>query len=481
MKILAATGNWNLFIGRIHPLIVHLPIGILIIAFVLALLSRSSKRAGLRAALPLLLLTAALSAVASCVAGYLLSLDGGYDEQLLNTHLWLGIGVAVSSTLLYLLCVIPAGKRLVRLQLPLLAVVLVLVSAAGHYGGSLTHGDDYLVQAMPPALQAFSGKPKTADNAPAYTNVADARIYEDLVAPVLSSRCYGCHNAQKLKGGLRLETLALIRQGGEHGPVIKDSMPEESELFKRLVLSDNDEHRMPPKGKPQLAPREVELLYWWIAQGAPTGKTVKELKPNPRIQLVLEAMTPGKSLDHNEFVPDAAPSAPDKKSVAALEAKGVKVLPVAANSPFVSVTCINATGFSDADMTLLHPLRSQLVWLDLSGTRITDAALPAIGQLTALTRLELKHTAVKGSAATPLAGCQELRFLNLSGTACTPAFLNTLGKNKKLQQLYLYQANADANTLRQLQQQLPKLRIDTGGYRLEQLASDTIIYKKKTV
>ncbi|MBC9934269.1 c-type cytochrome domain-containing protein [Chitinophaga qingshengii] len=478
MKILAASGNWNLFIGRIHPLIVHLPIGILIIAFVLALLSRSSKRSGLRAALPLLLLAAALSAIASCAAGYLLSLDGGYDEQLLNTHLWLGIGVAVSSTLLYLLTVL---NKLPRLQLPLFVVLLLLVSAAGHYGGSLTHGDDYLTQAMPPALQAFAGQQKAADNAPAYTNIADARLYEDLIAPVLSSRCYGCHNAQKLKGGLRLESVALIRKGGEHGPVMKDSLPEESELFKRLVLPDNDEHRMPPKGKPQLSPREVELLYWWIAQGAPTGKTVKELKPNTRIQLVLEAMTPGKALDHNEFVPEATSSSPDKKAIAALATKGVKVLPVAASSPYVSVSCVNAPGFSDADMALLHPLRAQLIWLDLSGTRITDAALPGIAQLSALTRLELKHTGIKGAAGTSLAACQELRYLNMSGTACSSAFLAGLGKNKKLRQLYLYQANTDAPTLRQLQQQLPKLAIDTGGYQLEKLASDTIIYKKKVV
>lgn len=478
MKILAASGNWNLFIGRIHPLIVHLPIGILIIAFVLALLSRSSKRTGLRAALPLLLLAAALSAIASCAAGYLLSLDGGYDEQLLNTHLWLGIGVAVSSTLLYLLTV---RNKLPRLQLPLFVVLLLLVSAAGHYGGSLTHGDDYLTQAMPPALQAFAGHQKAADNAPTYTNIADARLYEDLIAPVLSNRCYGCHNAQKLKGGLRLESVALIRKGGEHGPVLKDSLPEESELFKRLVLPDNDEHRMPPKGKPQLSPREVELLYWWIAQGAPTGKTVKELKPNTRVQLVLEAMTPGKALDHNEFVPEAAHASPDKKSIAVLETKGVKVLPVAANSPYISVSCVNAPDFGDADIALLHPLRAQLVWLDLSGTRITDAALPGIGQLSALTRLELKQTGIKGTAATSLAGCQELRYLNLSGTACSSGFLAGLGKNKKLQQLYLYRANTDAPTLRQLQQQLPKLAIDTGGYQLEKLASDTIIYKKKAV
>ncbi|WP_212005461.1 c-type cytochrome domain-containing protein [Chitinophaga sp. HK235] len=478
MRLLAASGNWNLFIGRVHPLIVHLPIGILIIAFILALLARNSKRAALRSALPVLLLAAALSAIASCVAGYLLSLDGGYDDQLLSTHQWLGIGVAVISVLLLL--VNTRQGRWSKAELPLFIVLILLVSAAGHYGGSLTHGDDYLLQAMPPALQSFTGSKKPADNVATYTNIGDARVYEDLVMPVLSSRCYGCHNAQKLKGGLRLESLALIRQGGEHGPVLKDSMPEESELFKRLVLPDNDEHRMPPKGKPQLAPRELELLYWWIAQGAPTNKTVKELPATPRIQLVLEAMMPAKALDHNEYVPSTDVAAADHASLAALEAKGVKVLPVAANSHYLAVSCINAAGFGDEDMTLLLPLKAQLVWLDLSGTRVTDAALATIGKLTALTRLELKHTAIKGNSGNPLATCQELRYLNLSGTTLNPAFLSALPKNKKLEQLYLYQSNTHGNAIQSLQQQLPRLRIDTGGYQLEKLASDTILYHKKT-
>ncbi|CAL1519308.1 c-type cytochrome domain-containing protein [Chitinophaga sp. MM2321] len=478
MRLLADAGSWSMFMGRSHPLVVHLPIGILIIAFVLAVLARSSGRASLKAALPPVLLAAAISAVYSCIAGYMLSLDGGYDDQLLQTHQWLGIGVAVISILLYILEKIAIRKGPVKLQLPLFLVMVLLLSAAGHYGGSLTHGEDYLTKAMPPGLRKLTGNDTRSTHVATYTNIGDAKLYEDLVVPVLTERCYGCHNEQKLKGGLRLESLEQIRRGGEHGPVLKDSLPEESELYKRLILSENDEHRMPPKGKPQLAPQELELLYWWIAQGAPTGKAVKDLPKTARIQAVLAGMVPSRPLDKNEFVPEVAVSKASEKSIAALEAKGVKVMPIGAESNYVAVSCINAIDFNDKDMALLLPLQAQLIWLDLSGTGITDAAFPTIAKLSKLTRLELKHTAMKGNLPDPLAACTELRYLNFTGTKIADAGILSLGKNKKLQQIYLYQTGIQPATMQQLQQTMPKLLIDTGASQMEQLASDTTVYRR---
>ncbi|PSL44826.1 putative membrane protein [Chitinophaga niastensis] len=478
MKLLLSSGSWSMFIGRSHPLLVHLPIGILIIAFVLAMLAQRQKWAHLKSALPLVLLAAALSAVISCITGYLLSLDGGYDEHLLQTHKLLGIGVAVISIVLYILE--KTNNRFSRLQVPVALLMILLLSAAGHYGGTLTHGDDYLTQAMPAGLRKLTGMSNTATNVAAYTDIGDAKLYEDLVRPVLTARCYGCHNEQKLKGGLRLESVALIRKGGEHGPVLKNGLPEESELFKRLILPEEDEHRMPPKGKPQVAPQELELLYWWIAQGAPVGKTVKELTKTPRILAVLAGMQPPPALDKNEFVPENMVSKASGNSIAALAAKGVKVLPVAAGSNYLAVNCINAIDFKDADMALLLPLKEQLIWLDISGTHVTDAAIPVIAKFSKLTRLEIKNTVVKGDHLDQLGACTELRYLNLTGTATADAGVLSLRKNKKLQQVYLYQAGVKPATIQQLQQSMPKLRIDTGGY-LQQLPSDTIIYKKISV
>lgn len=476
MKLLISSGNWSMFIGRSHPLLVHLPIGILLIAFVLTILSRREKWRHLQSALPTVLLFAALSAIFSCITGYLLSLDGGYEEKLLTTHKYLGIGVAVISTALYLLEI--GRQRFHRLQLPAAVLMVLLLSAAGHYGGSLTHGDDYLTQAMPAGLKQLTGMNQPVANAAAYTNIGDARLYEDLVRPVLTNRCYGCHNAQKLKGGLRLESVEQIRKGGEHGPVLKDSLPEESELFKRLILPEEDEHRMPPRGRAAVTPQELELLHWWIAQGAPTGKTVKELAKTPRILAVLEGMQPARPLDKNEFVPENKVGPADAKSIAALEAKGVKVLPVGEYSNYVNVDCINATGFGDNDMNLLLSIKEQLVWLDLSGTNVTDNAFATLGKLHHLTRLDMRHTRIKGDGLAALNACTELRYLNLAGNPVSGNGLLSLQKNKKLQQVYLYQSGINATAVQQLRQHLPKLALDTGGFHMQQLASDTIVYHK---
>ncbi|HEY8958633.1 MAG TPA: hypothetical protein VIM72_22625, partial [Chitinophaga sp.] len=164
--------------------------------------------------------------------------------------------------------------------------------------------------------------------------------------------------------------------------------------------------------------------------------------------------------------------------MAALEAKGVKVMPVGTGSNYLTVDAINAAGFSDRDMGLLTALKEQLIWVDLSGTAITDSAFVALGQLKKLTRLDLRNTAIKGNGIKELGNCRELRYLNLAGTAVNSEGLLALQQNKKLQQLYVYQAGLTPTAFRQLQQALPKLMLDTGGYRLQQLASDTIIYHK---
>ncbi|HEY9259480.1 c-type cytochrome domain-containing protein [Chitinophaga sp.] len=478
MKLLISTGSWSMFIGRSHPLLVHLPIGILLIACILTLLARREKWRHLQSALPTILLAAALSAIASCITGYLLSLDGGYEENLLLTHKYLGIGVAVISTVLYLLELNKNKNRFHRLQVPAALLMILLLSAAGHYGGSLTHGDDYLTQAMPAGLRQLTGLNKSANNVAAYTNIGDAKLYEDLVRPVLVNRCYSCHNEQKLKGGLRLESVELIRKGGEHGPVLKDSMPEESELFKRLLLPEENDHRMPPRGKPAVTPQELELLHWWISQGAPTGKTVKELAKTPMMVMVLEGMQPPTPIDKQEFIPEGKVAAVSAQHIAALEAKGVKVLPVGSGSNYVNVDCINAGAFGDADMQLLLPLKDQLVWLSLSGTRVTDSAFAVLGKFTHLVRLDLRNAAIKGSGMTALNACTELRYLNLAGTAVTDEALLSLQKNKKLQQVYLFQAGVKPMAVQELRKHLPKLTVDTGGYRLPLLASDTTVYHK---
>jgi hypothetical protein len=86
------------------------------------------------------------------------------------------------------------------------------------------------------------------------------------IKPVLKARCFACHGALKQKAKLRLDTGALIRQGGRHGPAVRPGNAVGSRLIERVTDPD-EATRMPPEGKP-LTEKQITLLKAWIDQGA---------------------------------------------------------------------------------------------------------------------------------------------------------------------------------------------------------------------
>ena len=91
------------FTGRLHPLIVHLPLGFLLLAVLFNLASYFRKFEYLAQALPFTLLAGFISATLSCFSGYLLSLGGDYDHAVLRYHKIAGITLAAVSGVLFLL------------------------------------------------------------------------------------------------------------------------------------------------------------------------------------------------------------------------------------------------------------------------------------------------------------------------------------------------------------------------------------------
>lgn len=86
------------------------------------------------------------------------------------------------------------------------------------------------------------------------------------VKPIFKERCFACHGALKQEGNLRLDTAAMMRQGGDGGAAIVAGRPDESPLIERITAPDA-ETRMPPEGAP-LSPEEAERIRRWIEQGA---------------------------------------------------------------------------------------------------------------------------------------------------------------------------------------------------------------------
>ncbi len=457
------------FIGHLHPALVHLPIGILLIALLLIWLSGKKKYNISPETINLVLLIGAISAVVTCITGYLLSLSDDYDQSLVSWHMWMGISVAFASLVLYIRIV----NRKMDVTYKILSVaLLILIFITGHLGGQITYGTNFL---------SFSliGKGDTiAIDAKPIIRVQEAKVYRDIIQPVLYKDCYSCHGPNKQKGGLRMDKFALLMKGGKDGKVINISNADSSELMKRLLLPKEDEHHMPPKQKAQPNEKQIALLHWWIQQGADTGKQVKDLQQPEKLKPILLAL----QRDHIEIkapanIPKDAVEKADDKAIEQLQKKGIIVMPVAQNSNYLMANFVTAPSIRDNDLSLLLPIKKQLAWLKIGDTRISDSALTYIGQCTNLTLLQLNNTNITDAGLPLLKNLKQLQSLNLVGTKVSAKGIVALKELKQLQSLYLYQTNVTGNEWILLKQQFPKTILDTGGYFVPLLASDTMVVK----
>lgn len=448
-------------LGKLHPLVVHLPIGILLLNVGLIFITKNEKYAAAKSILPITLLLGALSAVAACVTGLLLSQDGDYTEVTLDYHKWLGIAVAMMSLAMYFFK--QQENRIAGVALAL------LLSITGHYGGTLTHGGNYL---------APSNSPDGGESPRFSGDIQKALIYKDLVAPVLEEKCVSCHNANKQKGKLRLDAPDFIMKGGKNGAVVIEGKAAESELVKRLLLELNDEHHMPPKGKPQPTKQEIELLKWWIAEGCSFDKKVAEVPQSETIKKLFISYQKEEALPaRNEFVPATVVEPANNKVLESLKKLGMVALPIEPNSSFLLINFISIPTANDSLVNKLQPTVNQIAWLKLDGTKISNNTLQIIKEMSNLTRLSLNNTAI--SDLKYLSDLKELRYLSLVGTQVTTENLGALSKLTHLQQLYLFNTHITRSDSAQIQAFLPKTNLDFGDYQVTTLASDTTVFKKK--
>jgi len=459
------------FIGHLHPVLVHLPIGILLLACLFLILTRNGKNLHLQPAINLVLLLGLISAIVSCITGYILSDSGDYDEELVGLHQWMGISVAVSAIIIYYI----RRKAYFRQQQWLLASILVLlVVGTGHLGGSLTHGADYLTM---PLKDLGTDSVAVSDRKP-IPNVQEAVVYTDIIKPILQSKCYGCHGATKQKGKLRLDQPEWILKGGKDGVVVVSGNSGKSDLVKRILLPREEEHHMAPKEKPQLTSSDKALIVWWVDQGADFSKKVKELQQQEKIKPLLNALQKSDVPKVNlSDIPSVEVPKGDPVVIGKLRDFGVLIQPVSVNSNYLEANFINAIGPADSLTFLLTALKNQLVRLKLSGMKLSDKNIIVLGQCTNIRRLALDHTGITDAGMGNLQSLEQLQSLNLVGTSVTAKGVQKLRSLKHLQVIYLFQSGVTSAEWQGLTQSFPGVTLDSGRYSIPFLASDTIVVK----
>lgn len=264
------------FMGRLHPLAVHFPVSLLLFAAALELFTFKNFHSKLRPGINLLVYVGAVAAVLAVVLGLLLANIEDYGGDTLTIHQWTGIGTAVLGLITVILLsrvLKTAGTTQVLMYRGVLFFTALGVSVAGHFGASLTHGDEYLTSVLPWS-GSYAERGDIDFDFAAYESDSGELSEEQEVKLVVGVRaimahsCYNCHSSEKVKGELRLDERKFVFAGGESGPIIQPGAPLESELVRRISLPKDHEDIMPSKGK-KLSDEEVALISFWVEKGAP--------------------------------------------------------------------------------------------------------------------------------------------------------------------------------------------------------------------
>ena len=416
-----------IFVGRLHPLVVHVPIGVLLLLAVSEAMGwRWSKLRLTTGARMVVLGFVVLGAAMAAGCGWLLAQQGSYDEMLAERHQNLGFVTLGLTVTLFVV------QKWPKFYGSVLGVALVIMAWTGHNGGSLTHGPGYLAEHAPAILRPLLGGGTGGRPAPA--TLAEAAVFHDVVQPVLNARCVACHGESRVDGDLRLDSFEAIVAGGEHGEAIIAGDPAESLLLQRLYLPLDHKEHMPPAGRPQPTDADLAVLDWWIADGAPADGGFMDRAPDPVVVEIVAAQL-GLPLP---LIPDRA----DMLTIAReLEVElGITIRPLTANEPWLGANArLAGEDFNNATLTRLLVLAPALHRLDLGGTGVTDAGMANVAQMTELCRLRLDDTAITDDGLAALSPLKRLASLNLHSTGITDAAVDSLTQLPRLRQLYVWQ------------------------------------------
>jgi uncharacterized membrane protein len=419
-------GNWQQFLGRFHPLAVHLPIGFLLLVPVLEIGGRF--RPALREAAAIVLRCAVVCSVAAVVLGMLLAHGGGFTHEAVRGHMWAGLFLTFAVFISALIRPSWVSGRNSWLYPTLLVSVLLLTAWTGHQGGALTYGKTYLTEFAPAFIKQL-GPQKI------YPPVDPASVYATRIQPILDSNCLSCHSASKIKGGLQLDTFAHLMDGGNGGEVIIPLHSEKSVLLTRISLSVDHSKFMPSEGKP-LAAKDIATIKAWVQQGAsPAATTLAGMET-----FVAHVSDP---------IPQVSDYSALTSQITQIEKSlGVRLDHVSARPAdgLVLRTIDVAHTFNDADLAKLEPFAPYIVDAELGHTRVTDACFETLAKLKHARAIHLEDTAITGHDLAKLAALSELRYLNLSSTRVTRQTLDQMSSMKTVQHLYAFDTPAQPAT-----------------------------------
>ncbi|TAG48464.1 MAG: cytochrome C, partial [Runella slithyformis] len=386
---------WLQSVGRMHPLLLHFPIVILLMAMAMEFFRFKTTYAAndfYRIFLNNLLLVGILSAALTVIMGLFLSQEPGYAGDVLQWHKWSGVGIVFLVSLIYWCRNSHWYKAPIAKTATVLASICVVL--AGHFGATLTHGADFIAEPL------TKSAPVSLENALVFANV---------IQPIFEQKCVRCHNSDKTKGELMLTTEQSILKGGKTGLFLVAGKPEISLFLQRIHLPTDDKKHMPPLGQAQLNPQEIALLSLWVKGNADFKKKVTDLPTNDSLRLLATTLFLPMLTEAYDF------EAADDETIKKLNNEYRTIAPLARESPGLSVNFYNKNTYNAQNLAELSAIKTQVVSLNLAKMPITDAELKSLAIFENLQKLNLNFTNITGNGLKELINLKQLKSLSLSG------------------------------------------------------------------
>lgn len=432
--------DWSQFFGRFHPLIVHLPIGIIAFALLLSITAICRKSILLDKATNIALLTGGGSAILAIITGLLLSDNGGYDAGTLFWHKWIGIIAAAVCFVSWLI----RGRQHTgkKISDALLAVCTIMIAIGAHLGGNMTHGEGYLAKYLPAPLQKFLGYTPEITQKKTFVSIDSVMVYEDIIQPIFNNKCINCHNPGKQKGALDLSSREGVVKGGKSGAAVVAADLEKSELFHRVTLPVSSSKFMPADNQLALTPVEISLIKWWINAGADYQKNIAEFNADEKSKYLFSAYMGISTEDNKDIILPDVP-APDPKQIKQLEEEKViiRLLSSKTNLLEASLVMVQNTDAAHIEKLLqkLSLIKDQLYRLDVKHCNLTKQSVATISGFSRLSKLDLRKTNLTDEAINPLSNLKELSILNIGENNITDQAFTTFKQLSGLKKINLWQ------------------------------------------
>ena len=264
------------------------------------------------------------------------------------------------------------------------------------------------------------------------------------VLPIFQKNCISCHGPDEQAKGLRLDSVADIMDANADGLLLVAGKADESELFRRISLPEDDQEIMPPSdfGSP-LSGADQELIKQWINEGANFDQ--QDLETSNEADTIVVAS------------PVAA------EDLAKLTQIGALAAPIAQDTNLIQVDFSQISSqIGDEQLTLLQPFKEQLHWLDIGGTKITDDGLAKLAVFPNLVRLHLENTSIGDNGLQHLQTLTRLTYLNIFNTQVSDVGLEHLKPLEKLDQIYLWKTQVTEAVAEKLMADRPNLAVNLG-------------------